>query len=185
MDFKDFSITLKNISTALDTMMPYLLNTEVMIDVMAEHKDRIFNRGLNSYKNEIGGYSSKESYYSKGKFIRISAFKPQGKKNKGNFKNGKERKSMYISTGYTGFRDIQGRKTDKVNLKYSGSLERGLNVVKFVDIIIYGCTSEKESLKLNGLENKYEDVFELSEEEKEMMKEKTSDAVAFIIKNNE
>lgn len=42
------------------------------------------------------------------------------------FKNGKNRKSQYFSDGYKGYRNAVGRKTEKVDLFLTGTLQRSL-----------------------------------------------------------
>ena len=107
---------LSEIARNLDEKMPSLIATQSMVELEAEWKDRIFGRGEMSDGSKIGDYSTKPSYFTKDSFIRANAFKPQGKKNKGNFKNGEQRKSMYLPGGYSEFRDIQGRENEFVNL---------------------------------------------------------------------
>lgn len=181
MQLKEFTIALENISKSLDNIFPDVVSAQVVIEVIAEHKDRIFYKGIKSDGNEIGNYSQKSSYYNKDKFIRKTAFVPRGKNNKGKFKNGNKRKTMYIKEGYSGFRDIQGRESKKKNYKYSGSLERSLNIVNFAGYIIYGCTSELESKKIKVLENQTPNTFQLSENEKELMQKKIDQLIGDIL----
>lgn len=159
---------LTNIKESLDRAMPDIIAQAIMIEVMAMHKERIFDKGQRTDGTPIGEYSTDASYFAKDKFIRQGAFKPKGKPNK----DGKHRttKTMYISTGYSGFRDIQGRKTDRINLKYSGSLENNIQVVANGNETLYGTTDTEESIKFNALEDKFE-AFGLSQNEIDYLKE--------------
>lgn len=159
---------LTEIKDNLDRAMPDIIAQAIMIEAMAMHKERIFDKGLRTDGTDIGTYSVEPAYFAKSKFIRQGAFVPKGKPNK----DGQQRttKTMYISTGYSGLRDIQGRKTDKKNLKYSGSLEANLNVVQDVNSVKYGTTDPDESIKFNALEDQYE-AFGLSQIEENYIKE--------------
>lgn len=168
---------LESLAKHLDSAMPDIIAIQTMTEVMAEHKNRIFGKGLATDGSDIGNYSTTSAYFSKTDFIRKSAFKPQGKKNKGEFKNGNERKSMFLTNGYSEFRAIQGRRNDKKNYKFSGDLERSLNVVKIGNVVFYGTTNKEGSDKYNGLtEQSGKEVFPLSLEEKTQLIESTLEA---------
>lgn len=161
---------LEGISKKLDAAGVDVICVAAMTELEAQHKQRIFAEGKDSTNAPIGKYSTKSAYYTKDSFIRTGAFKAQGKENKGAFKNGKERKSMFLQGGYSEFRDIQGRQNNTVNLKFSGSLERSFRVVKFGDDTLYGTTDAHESEKFEGLTEKYGSVFPLTDEEKLFLK---------------
>ncbi len=179
MAFQDVSTRLKELSHELDTKMPEALAVGVMAELMAIHKKRIFDDGLDTNGNSLGEYSTNEMYVSKDQFIRKSAFKPLGKPNKQGKR--KTNKTMFLAKGYTELRDIQGRKTNHKNLKYSGSLEAGTNVVKNENSVMYGTTSPAESIKFEALEEKYE-VFGLTISEKEFLKSEIQDQAIVIAK---
>lgn len=183
MSFTDLHTHLKDIAKKLDEQMPDLINTQVMHELESEWKDRIFGKGLDTNGVKIGDYSTKPAYYTKEAFIRTTAFKPKGKNsNSQTFKNGNKRKSMYINTGYSGLRDVQGRQTEFVNLKYSGSLERAFRVYKFGSEVLFGNASEPEHLKFEGLENKYGEFGTLSTSEKEFLKQNITDKATIVAK---
>lgn len=169
-EFDEFAVMLDGVVKQLDSQMPDIISVVVMTELQAQHKQRIFGDGLNSEGQKIGEYSNKEGYYSKELFIRKSAFKQQGKNKKGKFENGKDRKTMYLQGGYTEFRDIQGRQTEYVDIKFSGSAERGLNVVKSGDAVLYGTTDLKESKKLLGNCERFGDFLSLTTNEQEFIK---------------
>lgn len=179
MAFSDLSNRLTELSVQLDTKMPYVLAVAVMGELMAIHKKRIFDDGLNTEGQSLGEYSTNPGYYSKETFVRKSAFKPQGKPNK----DGKVRKgkTMFLAQGYSEFRDIQGRKTNHKNLKLTGSLEAGINVVKNENSALYGTTSPNESAKFEGLEELY-GVFGLTLDEQQFLKEEITNQAVVIAK---
>lgn len=179
MGFEALDIRLHEIAANLDRQMPDIIAQAVMIELSAEHKDRIFGRGIRTDGTPIGKYSSNPGYYAKDKFVRTGAFKPLGKPNK----EGKRRTNttMYIQTGYSGLREIQGREIDFKNLKYSGSLEKNIQVGKFGNSTAYGNTDGAESDKFNGLEAEYS-VFGLSEAEKEFLRTEITDHAIVVAK---
>ena len=199
MAFSDLSNRLTELSMQLDTKMPDVLAVTVMGELMAIHKKRIFDDGLNTKGESLGEYSTEEAYFSKDEFVRKAAFKPQGKDPKKQLKttlfdigtkkkrtvqikkNFTERKTMFLAKGYSEFRDIQGRKTDHVNLKLSGSLEAGINVVKNENAALYGTTSPYESEKFQGLEDRY-GVFGLTPTEQQFLKDEITDQAIVIAK---
>lgn len=125
-------------------------------ELMLEMRNRIFSKGLNSEDAPIAmKYSEKPIYVEKDVFIRKGAFTPKGKVNKGNFKNGNERKSMYLPQGYKELREIQGRQTNHVDWRYSGSLEKSIEVVREDDKnVLIAITDGDESAKRKGLEER-------------------------------
>lgn len=182
MSFNALSEHLLNLSNNLDNQMPDIIAVGVMSELMAMHKKRIFDDGLDSEGKSLGEYSTKESYVSKDKFIRKSAFKSVGKPSKnGNVRT--NNKTMFLAKGYSELRDIQGRQTDHINLKYSGSLEAGINVIKDQGAALYGTTDKAESVKFEALETKYE-VFGLTIEEQEFIKNEIVDQAIIVAKKS-
>ena len=161
------------------------LGVETMVAVMAEQKERIFSQGKNTAMGMIGKYSTESDYYGQKAFIRKSAFKPQGKENKGDFANGNKRKTMFLAGGYSELRQIQARKVDKVNFKYSGSLEAGLAILQQGTEIIYGQSSQYEALKMECLEERFGVVFQLSEDEQNVARETLNDGYSVMILKND
>lgn len=160
--FKNFNLSLNKIADKLDSEIPSIAVLAVMVELEALHKKRIFDNGLNSNNEPIGEYSTDPGYFSKEEFIRKAAFKQQGKKNTGKFKNGKERKSMFLTGGYSEFRKIQGRQNDFMNAKYSGSGERSIGNVKENGAVVYGIRDKKEAEKMRGLSDKKGDFLSLT-----------------------
>lgn len=179
MEFDALDIRLHEIAANLDRQMPDIIAQAVMIELSAEHKERIFGRGIATDGTPLPGYSSEAGYYSKDKFIRKGAFRPLGKPSK----DGKRRTNttMYLQGGYSELRQIQGRTTEIKNLKYSGSLEKNIQVGKFGNSTAYGNTDSAESDKFNGLEAEY-DVFGLSISEKEFVTKEITDQAILVAK---
>lgn len=182
MAFEILSDRLQEIARNLDEKMPNIIATQSMVEFEAEWKDRVFNKGENSDGESIGTYSDKQGYFSKNEFIRKAAFKPIGKTNKGNFKNGKQRKSMFLQGGYNEFRDIQGRETPKVNLKFSGSMERAFRVYKFGSEVLFGNADKLEHLKVEGNTDRFGEWSNPTLQEQEMLKESIINEAIIIAK---
>lgn len=174
---------LAEIARNLDEKMPSLIATQSMVELEAEWKDRIFGRGEMSDGSKIGNYSTEPAYFTKDSFIRVNAFKPQGKKSKeSKFKNGNQRQSMYLPGGYSEFRDIQGRENEFVNLKFGGSMERGFRVYKFGNEVLFGNASAVESLKIQGNEDKFGNWTQTSEAEEQNLKNNIADLAVVTAK---
>jgi hypothetical protein len=182
MGFEVLSERLAEIARNLDEQFPTTIAMQSMIEVEAEFKDRVFAKGLKTDGSPIGTYSTKPSYFDKDSFIRKASYKPQGKVNKGKFKNGNQRKSMYLAQGYNQFRDIQGRETPNINLKYSGSEERALRVYKFGSEVLFGNADKTEHIKIESQDEKYGTIFSLSVAEGEFLKQAIVDKVIIVAK---
>jgi len=181
MSFSEVDIRLQQIAKNLDKQMPSLITAAIMVELSAKHKKRIFSDGIRTDGSPIGEYSQKPGYYSKDKFIRKAAFKGVGKpSDKGKRRTGN--KTMFLAKGYSEFRDIQGRKTDKKNLKFSGSLEKNIDVVKLGNATLYGTTDADESIKFQAHEDNYE-VFGLSIAEREFLIKEIQDQAIIIVRN--
>ncbi len=178
--FKDATKRLDEIAVNLDQLMPDIIATQVMIEAMALHKKRIFDQGLDVNNQAMPGYSTDPGYYPKEDFVRKAAFKGTGKPNaQGVAKTGN--KTMYIHTGYSGLRQLNGRRIDRKTLKFKGSLERALDVVKFGNAASYGNTDQSESDKFNGLDDTY-NVFSFSTSEEDFLKTEIRDQAVLIAK---
>lgn len=125
----------------------------------AEMLDRIFGQGKDSTGGKIGSYSTKPYYADKESFIRKGSFKPVGKYGDKKFTTGKKKgqphQSMYLKGGYKEFRDIQGRQTQAVDLKLSGSLFNAIVLAQENNTTLIGITSQRESNKRKGNEKHF------------------------------
>lgn len=158
------------------------------------YQKRIFVNGLSSSLSRIGTYSKKPAYFSlslksklKGR-ANTGGLKAQGKKGPGaKFKNGKARKSMYIKTGYAGFRKVLWRQNSKVDLNLTGALSSSIKIGKKGGRIVYGFTNTDKADLASNLESKYKKkIFRTSRfEEGTAIKEATrsiNEAIGRILK---
>jgi hypothetical protein len=130
-------------------------------DTSAEYGKRIFDRGENSAGDEIGEYSKEEMWASP----KNSPRRPNGKG-----KTGKSIKGGYYKQGYYEFKGDMGRDNSKVNLVLFGDLKsdvfNGREVAEPIEVnaITYELrVKRQENLdKINGLEDKYGTVFDLT-----------------------
>lgn len=123
-------------------------------ELLATIKNRIVLDGKDSNDNKIGDYSTKPAYYTREQFDRRSSFKPQGKNARGDFQNGKKRKSMYIRDGYKGLREEQGKPTSTMVLNYSGSTMAAYQQTATDKEVLQGMTTELASQIRRGQEEK-------------------------------
>lgn len=137
--------------------LPELLEDHVLEETAAELerkvRKRIFIDGLDANGNIIGqNYSTKPAIVKQDVFIKPSAFK--GKK------------TMKLEYGYKELRDIQGLKTDKVNLNYSGELKNKLRIARSEKSVVIGIVDRLNADKAKRLEEKYQTkIFAFSEKE--------------------
>lgn len=113
-------------------------------------RNRIFFQGKDIDNKLISTrYSRKPLYISKDKLIKKSVFKLRGK-------NGDRTKAtMYVPGGYKQLRSLQGLEVRKVNLEYTGELNKSLRVVVNKGVVRIGFKDRKNALKAEGLEKKY------------------------------
>lgn len=126
---------------------------ETAAELQNKVRKRIFTDGLDANGNIISGsYSTKPIVVKKDVFINQSAF------------NGK--KTMKLQYGYKELRDIQGLKTDKVNLDYSGDLKEDLKVEVSDKSVVVGISKMHNLEKALNLEKKYQTkIFAFTENE--------------------
>lgn len=102
-------------------------NRPFALGVQAAHvemTERIFDYGQDTSNNQIGNYSTKGIYINPKKTATRNGkgFNPlKGKTGKSQFKDGRSHVTSYFE-GWKGFRDVQGVRTDYVNLNYTGEL---------------------------------------------------------------
>lgn len=145
-------------------------------------KRRVFNQGLDKNGNKIGDYSTKSAYFSRGQFVRKSAFKPGGKKNPKR-KNKKDPKTMYIAEGYKGLRSVNGRQVGYVDLQYTGDLFQSIQIVGQGDRPVLKIITKKEADISEGLEKRFgKTIFELGASEIALVKRDMGLAVDKLIK---
>ena len=163
--------------------MPDLIATQAMVELQGEWLDRIALRGENSDGGKIGDYSTTPTYFSQKSFIRVKSFNPKGKNSSNKkFKNGNDRKSMYLVGGYSEFRGIQSRENDFVNLKFGGSMLDSFRVYKFGEEVLFGNASAYENKKVEGNTERFGEWASLTEYEKEFLKGQITDQAIIVSK---
>lgn len=147
-------------------------------------QNRIIQRGEATDGSKLKAYSTTSGYYTKEQFVKESAFKPQGKREVGNFINGKVRKSMFLQNGYKELRDIQGRPTDRTNLFYSGDTMRAYVIGRKENSIQLGFNNDMASKIRKGHEERYDKkIYSGSVSEINEYKEGVTDTYKEIIIN--
>lgn len=196
------------LETLFDTLAEYSEERVTLIGAIAmEHamKKRIFQDGKTSNETLISsGYSSGEGWFSRSYFTaRSSAFVPISKKSiiKETTRVGKNsgikirttkiskkdtrtkvNKTMYVRDGYKGVRELQGRQTQKVDLKLSGSLEQNITNVRSGDKTLLVIKSQTEVKKSEDLEAIYKKtIFAPSYNDQKAAEDAMSNEVAKIL----
>jgi hypothetical protein len=146
----------------------------------ASMKRRIFNNGLDSQDNGIAdAYSKSPRVFTQDQFAKRSAFKPNTKTRKG----GKAQDAMYLQGGYEQFREIQGRRIDKVNLELSSSLQKAIQLLRDGGKIVIAITNATDAQKKRELEGRIygKKIFSPSPKDKTAYNEALGKAIAYII----
>ena len=196
------------LETLFDTLAEYSEERVTLVGAVAIEaalKRRIFQDGKNSTGTLISSrYSSNEGWFSRSYFTaRQSAFVPVSKKSivKETTRVGKNsvisirttkiskkdtrtkvNKTMYVRDGYKGVRELQGRQTQKVDLKLSGSLEQNITNVRSGDKTLLVIKSQTEIKKSEDLEALYKKpIFAPSYTEQKACEDAMSKEVAKIL----
>jgi hypothetical protein len=153
-------------------------------DTMAKQVTRIFVEGKNSADSNIGQYDTKRALYvnpnkapRKGgeKVKGIEGLLPtQGKTGKQKFADGRPHKTTFVNN-YKDLRNRIGRRTDKVDLFYSGDLKSDISNAKTgvkptqvnVHEYVTGLHRPENVKKANGLDEKYGSVLPHTTSEKQ------------------
>lgn len=130
----------------------------------ARHHARIFEDGKNANGGPIGQYSTEPTYVNPANSPRT--FPTRGKGGQSKFKNGKPHATRYFPDGYKGFRSINGRPTNVVNLKLSGDLSRSYVPGLTRRGYAFGFISKAFSEIADGNESRFNaEIFAASDEE--------------------
>ena len=151
---------------------------QIAANTHAMQVERIFGRGEKA-SGPIGNYSVKPMYAGKKQF-NGGSFVGIGKSGKTNFKSGKLHQSMFLTQGYKQLRDTQGYESDFVNLTYSADLKQDFAASLTISngSVFSGVSNPENVAKLEGLMLKYgDDLFDLSDEEKNYLKTEVAKAV--------
>jgi hypothetical protein len=133
------------------------VSTAAAITMLAKMKQRIFRLGLDSNESKIGDYSTTPYYQNPNNLVGVPAgnVKPQGKNGLGIFKNGKPKKTRYLSQGYKELRELVGRQTNTVDLNFSGSLQVSMQVGIRDNTAVFGFTNLEEADKIEENESRF------------------------------
>jgi hypothetical protein len=156
--------------------------------VIAEYKNRIFVEGLTSDGSQIGQYSTRPFYQNPNALIGVAAsgVSPEGKSGKSRFKNGNTHKTKYLPRGYAELRELTGRESGKVDLNFSGSLERSIKVVDDGEGAAITYTNDFEADKMAANEIRFgADISGVSEDEIEIGVNAAVDELRFILEEIE
>lgn len=172
-------MTLSDLTYNLNQLIPQVNELAVQSVIvpsgnglLASVKNRIIRQGKNSSDTVIGNYSTKAAYFEREQFDKRSSFKPKGKANTGNLKNGKPRKTMYLPHGYKQLRDIQGKPTDNIKANYTGSTMAAYQQQVTDKEVLQGMTDKRSSEIRKGLERqKKQDIYKPTKQEIEDYKE--------------
>lgn len=138
----------------------------------ADQMQRIFTEGKDSTGAKIGQYNSTDPLYVDPK-TSPRRFPTKGKTGETRFKNGKAHKTGFFSS-YKAFRASQGRQTSYVDLKLHGQLQSDMSnsLTRLSPAVwVTGTKNRKNSKKAEGAEKKYGNIFNLTKDEKEDLKE--------------
>lgn len=144
---------------------------------------RIFEKGQNAGDTKIGDYNNSNEIYVNPK-SSPKKFSTKGKDGKTKFKNGKPHKTGYFKS-YKSFRTAIGRQTAFIDLKLSGLLSKDFSnsLQKSGQVWISGVKNKANVGKVEGAEDRYNNIFKLSKKERSELK-RIASAEALRILNN-
>ncbi len=148
----------------------------------AQMGERIFDDGRTTDGTVIGQYDDTPMYVSMSAIPKPKGAptgKPLAVGGKSKFKDGTPHKSKYFATGYKGYRENVGRQTAYVDISLTGELRMDFGnsgsvsapaKPRKISDLEYQIRLDKEidQDKREGLEEKYGDIFTLSDSEKEL-----------------
>ncbi|MDB5283614.1 MAG: hypothetical protein JWO06_2689 [Bacteroidota bacterium] len=181
-------MTTEEYNTKLEERLNKASETKRVYDLAQTiHKQqvkRIFDEGKKAGGN-IGQYSSTPLYAVKTEFK--TGFQPKGKSGALLFKNGKPHKSMYLREGYKELKQVQGLESGFVNLTLSAQLKNDFaNSLSITGDEVISGVSQPNTGKAEGLEKKYgDDLFTLSDDEKEAFKSAAAQCVTKYLTGTE
>lgn len=156
MDIQDYLNKIKSLRSEIPNRLQEQVYSEISESITKSLKYRIFTKGLDSNETEIGEYSQKSISATQDKFVKKSAFVPTSKSGK----------TMQLKGGYKELKQVQGLKSENVNLVYSGDLRKSVQSNTMQNGFEIGFTSVDEAEKAKKIEDKYgKTIFRLSENE--------------------
>lgn len=171
-------MTIRQWQQKLDKTIKDLKNITVPMKLAAfsataKMGERIFDEGRTTEGTKIGSYSDEPIYVS-----QSATPKPRGaltgKTGASKFKDGKPHKSKYFMQGYKGYRENVGRQANFVDLSLTGELrldfgnEKTVAEPRKITDLEYQIRLDKSINrdKAGGAEEKYGEIFSLSESER-------------------
>jgi len=153
----------------------------IAVNMGGEVRRRIHVDGLKTDGTDIGKYNdtdpiyvnpkdSPRSFKPEGKPRKTGVFKSGKKKGQDRFEGNKKNKTKYFES-YKSFRDYVGVQTNKVNLSLSAGMENDFKAVADDPIKTntgygLGFTNPINALKAEGQEERYGEIYSLTENEK-------------------
>lgn len=157
-------------------------NGTLPANILARLADTTVRPYLSDVKNEVHSdgiekkYSSKEAWFGATSFYKKSANKKVGKH------GDKTKSTMYFPDGYTGLRNVQGFKTDKVYVEVSGDLKNSIQIQSLNGENIIGIIDISQVGKWRGLKKKYKSLYVASKETLNKLHERTANEIQVITK---
>lgn len=143
--------------------------------LLASNIERIHEKGKAVDNTPIGQYSTKDMLVGKKSFVKKASWDSVYKSNKdkkpSNWrtikKNGKNYRLVVLPGGYKALRQLQGKKTNVVNLNYSSKLQSELNLVAVNNKAEIGFISSYGGTISEAMEDKYgKKIWGVSKEDK-------------------
>ena len=157
----------------------------IAVNMGGEVRRRIHVDGLKTDGTDIGKYNdtdpiyvnpkdSPRSFKPEGKPRKTGVFKSGKKKGQDRFEGNKKNKTKYFES-YKSFRDYVGVQTNKVNLSLSAEMENDFKAVADDPIKTntgygLGFTNPINALKAEGQEERYGEIYSLTENEKDQVR---------------
>ncbi len=157
----------------------------IAVNMGGEVRRRIHVDGLKTDGTDIGKYNdtdpiyvnpkdSPRSFKPEGKPRKTGVFKSGKKKGQDRFEGNKKNKTKYFES-YKSFRDYVGVQTNKVNLSLSAGMENDFKAVADDPIKTntgygLGFTNPINALKAEGQEERYGEIYSLTEIEKDQVR---------------
>lgn len=159
MTLNEYHNALLNLVTETKEQVSEAIMIPSVNELLGTTKNRIFVDGKKADGSKIGDYSTKEMYATKEQFVKTSSFKNQGKTGK------PTKSSMYLQNGYKQLRQIQGRRTDTMNMNYSEQVLLDYQMTVRNNEIVLGMVTERSSKIRNGQQEKRGDIWHSSQQE--------------------
>ena len=136
---------LEKIMAQLEALTDPATIREAGLGVLGMQKKRIFEEGKNANGGKIGNYSTKPTYFNpKDSPVK---FQPRGKTGKTEFADGSPHVTRYFGGGYKEVRSTAGRRTDRVNLDFTGKMRFSHTIGFRGDRVVLGFDSAREGKK--------------------------------------